>query len=62
MNVFQHPMRGAVTNQYFSSEDGTVKVPAIGTTLPDFQLLRQDIEEYKWNDEDFLLATYPKNG
>ncbi|XP_067947486.1 sulfotransferase 1C2A-like [Watersipora subatra] len=55
-------MSGAATGQYFVSDDGSVKVAAIVMDKNVFPKARSDLEEYKWNDSDFLLATFPKNG
>lgn len=61
-----HPFAGRVTNTYYTSEDGTVRVPAVFTGAPrDKEVSKQVIEEinkYKWRDGDFLLAAYPKCG
>ncbi|XP_067946980.1 sulfotransferase 1C2-like [Watersipora subatra] len=57
-----HPMSGAATGQYFVSDDGSVKVAALVMNKDSFPKVRSDLEEYKWNDSDFLLATFSKNG
>ncbi|XP_067947484.1 sulfotransferase 1C2-like [Watersipora subatra] len=57
-----HPLSGAATGQYFVSDDGSVKVAALVMNKDIFPKVRSDLEEYKWNDSDFLLATFSKNG
>jgi len=53
---------------YFSNQDGSVKVTAIsnfgipGGDIEHFHEVSRDMQKYKWRDEDFLLATYPRNG
>jgi len=60
MALYQHPWGASVTNEYFTSDDGTVKVPA--RVKDDFATLRRDMLEYKWDSRDFLLSSYFKNG
>ncbi|KAF6019942.1 hypothetical protein EB796_021762 [Bugula neritina] len=60
MALYQHPWGASVTNEYFISDDGTVKVPA--RVKDDFATLRRDLLEYKWDSRDFLLSSYFKNG
>jgi len=62
MDIPQHPMGGAVTNKYMSSDDGSVKVPAIYINEESSKKIEEDLNRYKWHSDDFLLATYPKNG
>ncbi|XP_067947917.1 sulfotransferase 1C2-like [Watersipora subatra] len=57
-----HPMAGSITGQYFANDDGTVKVPAIFFMPEVFKNVCSDLASYKWNETDFLIATYPKNG
>ena len=53
----------------FVSEDGKVSVPSIlmavltkGDEDEYFEWITRALKEYRWREEDFLLATYPKNG
>jgi len=62
MDIPQHPVAGAVTNQYMSSDDGSVKVPVVYINEESSKKIKEDINRYKWHSDDFLLATYPKNG
>ncbi|XP_067947743.1 sulfotransferase 1C2-like [Watersipora subatra] len=57
-----HPLSGSKTGQYFTNEDGTVKVPAIMLTPELLDAIRTDLVTYRWNSSDFLLSTYFKNG
>ena len=57
------------SRHHFVSEDGRVSVPSIlmevltkGDEDEYFERITRAIKEYRWRDEDFLLATYPKNG
>ena len=53
---------------YFTNEDGTVKVPAfdhlesVEANYKHFSEIQSDMAEYKWRDGDFLLTAYAKNG
>jgi len=61
---FKSPTNGEFTGQYFTNDDNSVKVAAVtmSSDVKSVEVVRQAMNEYKWNDEDFLLATYPKNG
>ncbi|XP_067947799.1 sulfotransferase 1C2-like isoform X2 [Watersipora subatra] len=61
-NLPKHPMCGSVTGEYLSNEDGSVQVPAFFMDAEKFQRIQSDLKTYKWNDSDFLLATFPKCG
>ncbi|XP_067947045.1 sulfotransferase 1C2-like [Watersipora subatra] len=61
-NSKRHPMAGSITGEYFVSDDGSVRVPALMTRPAAFPKVREDLVAYTWNDSDFLLASYPKNG
>ncbi|KAF6036718.1 hypothetical protein EB796_004960 [Bugula neritina] len=56
----------AATNEipchYFTNDDGSVKVRAIAFDPKTLEEVKKDIEEYKWVEKDFLLASFPKNG
>ena len=47
-----------------TNDDGSVKVAAIAMNKDPkaIQMVKQAMVEYQWHDEDFLLATFPKNG
>ena len=62
MEIPVHPVAGTKTQQYFTSDDGQVKVPAVFVSQDSVNEVRTALKSYKWRDEDFLLATYPKNG
>ncbi|XP_067940732.1 sulfotransferase 1E1-like [Watersipora subatra] len=62
MEVPPHPRGSSVTNLYVSSEDGSVKIPAMVVDEGAFGEIYQALKDYKWHEEDFLLASYPKNG
>jgi len=47
---------------YFTNDDGSVKVRAIAFDPKTLEEVKKDIEEYKWVEKDFLLASFPKNG
>ncbi|XP_067947487.1 sulfotransferase 1A1-like [Watersipora subatra] len=57
-----HPFAGSKTGEYFVSDDGKFKVPAIMFNPEWLKNIRADLARYKWKSPDFLLATYPKNG
>ncbi|XP_067947746.1 sulfotransferase 1E1-like [Watersipora subatra] len=57
-----HPFAGSKTGEYFVSDDGKFKVPAIMFNPEWLKNIRADLASYKWKSPDFLLATYPKNG
>lgn len=64
MEYMKNPSNGEFTGAYLSSDDGLIRVPGM-TMNPDpaaFAEVKQSMAEYKWHDEDFLLATFPKNG
>ena len=53
----------------FVSEDGSISVPSTpmsrltnGDEDEYFERITRAMKEYRWREEDFLLATYPKNG
>ncbi|XP_067946544.1 sulfotransferase 1B1-like [Watersipora subatra] len=48
--------------EYRVSDDGKVKVPAYITRPEVYKKVKAELDEYKWIDSDYLLATYPKNG
>lgn len=55
------------TSYYMYSEDGKLKVPSfpiITKGNPDelFEKIKASMRKYKWNEEDALLVTFPKNG
>ena len=57
------------SRHHFVSEDGSVSVPSIpmaaltkGDEDEYFERITRALKEYRWRDEDFLLATYPKSG
>ena len=57
------------SEHHFVSEDGSVRVSSIpmailtnGNEDEYFERITRALKEYRWRDEDFLLATYPKNG
>ncbi|KAF6036720.1 hypothetical protein EB796_004962 [Bugula neritina] len=47
---------------YLTNDDGTVKVRAIHANKEQFEEIHKNMEEYKWVEGDFLLASYQKNG
>ena len=54
---------------HFVSEDGSVRVPSVpmsrltnGDQDEHFERITRALKEYRWREEDFLLATYLKNG
>ena len=57
---------GKATGFYLKSSDGAVKVAALtrrgAGDKEQFNQIYNDIQQYKWKEEDFLLAAYPKNG
>ncbi|XP_067945751.1 sulfotransferase 1E1-like isoform X3 [Watersipora subatra] len=57
-----HPLAGSKTGEYFVSDDGKVKVPAIMFNPEMLKGIRADLASYKWKSSDFLLAAYAKNG
>ena len=64
VEYFKSPLNGEFTGQYFTNDDGSVKVAAITMTkdVSHVQVIKKAMTDYEWHDEDFLLATYPKNG
>ncbi|XP_067945783.1 sulfotransferase 1E1-like [Watersipora subatra] len=48
--------------EYRVSDDGKVKVTAFVFRPEVYKKIKAELEEYKWIDLDYLLATYPKNG
>ncbi|XP_067945640.1 sulfotransferase 1C2-like [Watersipora subatra] len=58
----KHPMAGSTTGEYFVSEDGSVRVPALTARREALPKIREDLAAHKWNRSDFLLSTYPKTG
>ncbi|XP_067945778.1 sulfotransferase 1A1-like isoform X2 [Watersipora subatra] len=48
--------------EYRCSDDGKVKVAACISGRDVYERVKADINKYKWNDSDYLLATYPTNG
>jgi len=64
-----HTMSEPDTNKLsFTSDDGSVRVVAMSEMMgskDDKQTFKEIVEQlnaYKWRDEDFLLVSYPKNG
>jgi len=47
---------------YLTNDDGTVKVRALNANKEQFDEIHKNMEEYKWVEGDFLLASYQKNG
>ena len=49
---------------YFTSEDGTVRVPAHSITPfeESFDDLDKALKEYKWREGDVLITSFRKNG
>ncbi|XP_067940695.1 sulfotransferase 1C2A-like [Watersipora subatra] len=62
MEVPPHPRGGTVTNCYMVSEDESVKISALVVKEEGFKAVVNAVKTYEWKDEDFLLASYPKNG
>ena len=57
------------SRHHFVSEDGSVSVPSIpmaaltkGDEDKYFERVTRALKEYRWREEDLLLATYAKNG
>ncbi|XP_067945780.1 sulfotransferase 1E1-like [Watersipora subatra] len=48
--------------EYRVSDDGKVKVPAYIPRPEVYKKAKAELEDYKWIDSDYFLATYPKNG
>ncbi|XP_067945619.1 sulfotransferase 1C2-like [Watersipora subatra] len=55
------PVRANV-GEYFTNDDQTVRVAAMLKRPELFPRVKAELATYKWNDSDFLLATYPKTG
>ena len=58
-----------ISQHHFVSEDGSVRVPSIpmaaltkGDEDEYFEKITRALKEYRWREEDFLLATFAKNG
>ena len=49
---------------YFTSEDGTVRYQAspISSFMENFEDIDKALKEYRWREEDALLASFLKNG
>ena len=63
MEIPQHPVAGAKTNLYLVSDDESVKVPVLALIGEEpFKLIHKALNNYKWIEDDVLLATYLKNG
>lgn len=64
LDYIKLPLNGEFSGCYLVSDDGKLKIPTV-TMNPDpaaFAEVKQSMNEYKWRDGDFLLATFPKNG
>ena len=63
VEYFKSPLIGEFTGEYLTNDDGSVKVAAIAMNKDPkaIQMVKQAMVEYQWHDEDFLLATFPKN-
>ncbi|XP_067934467.1 sulfotransferase 1B1-like [Watersipora subatra] len=57
-----HPRGGTVRKQFFTSDDGSVQVPASFIDEAGLSEVREAYNTYKWREEDILLASYPKTG
>ncbi|XP_067940730.1 sulfotransferase 1C2A-like [Watersipora subatra] len=62
MDIPTHPRGAKAHGHYMTNDDESVKIPAMMVKEEGFQAVYKAIKSYKWKDEDFLLATYPKNG
>jgi len=56
------PLSGSKTSCHLTSDDGKVQVPAMLHTKDMFEEVLKDLQEYTWNEKDFLLTSFPKNG
>lgn len=60
----RNPLNGEFTGCYLSNKDGSARVAHV-TVNPEPSIMKEvkdSMDEYKWHDEDYLLASYPKNG
>ncbi|XP_067940694.1 sulfotransferase 1E1-like [Watersipora subatra] len=62
MEIPAHPRGAKAHGLYMSNDDESIKIPAMIVKEEGFHEVKKAIKTYKWNDEDFLLSTYPKNG
>ena len=54
----------APEKNYFVSEDGSVRVESVPSVVfgQKFEEIEKALKEYKWREDDVLLASFPKNG
>ncbi|XP_067940739.1 sulfotransferase 1C2-like [Watersipora subatra] len=62
MEIPAHPRGGKATNKYVTSEDGSIKIPAMVVDADAFEGVYAALKNYKFKSEDFLLTSYPKSG
>lgn len=62
MNGYKHLAGSGYSGLYITSDDGTLKVTAACLSRDQYNKLYGDIKSYQWNDGDFILSSYPRNG
>ena len=62
--VIDYRNMSAPEKNYFVSEDGSVRVESVPSVVfgQKFEEIEKALKEYKWREEDVLLASFPKNG
>ena len=62
--VLDYRNMSAPGKNYFVSEDGRVRVESVPSVVfgQKFEEIEKALKEYKWREDDVLLASFPKNG